>query len=292
MPIGRSLAFSEMLTGRYDCDYVEVVGVIQRAWLSAPTRSQGHVRRRRDPRTAWCGPRSGIRPPRTRRGSSTRACSCAATSARSSVAPNSCAACRSLPAGSGTWWCSSRRRIRFHCRNGRSRRFTTTRRPAKSIVESGFAASSRRGVTAAPSRWRTSPPPTTFRYVVNVLYVKDATGDVRIETEADPVGPPATCRGRRLSGRVTPGRPMLRNAVFRVVGNGREPTPQDVTGERADAGSRRGARAHEGAAAQRAARTRSERVLVLRTGDTVFDAGARSRSGRHAHRRRSAPAVS
>ena len=29
----------------------------------------------------------------------------------------------------------------------------------------------------------------TFRYVVNVLYVKDATGGVRIETEQIPAGP-------------------------------------------------------------------------------------------------------
>jgi len=36
MPAGKKVAFSEMLTGRYDCDYVSVSGVIQRAWLSAP----------------------------------------------------------------------------------------------------------------------------------------------------------------------------------------------------------------------------------------------------------------
>jgi hypothetical protein len=35
MPEGKKLAFSEMLTGRYDCDYIGVVGVIQRTWLSA-----------------------------------------------------------------------------------------------------------------------------------------------------------------------------------------------------------------------------------------------------------------
>ena len=32
MPVPKSLAFSQMLTGRFDCDYVEVAGVIQRTW--------------------------------------------------------------------------------------------------------------------------------------------------------------------------------------------------------------------------------------------------------------------
>ena len=39
MPPGRSIAYSAMLTGRYDCDYVETVGVIQRAWLSSDPNS-------------------------------------------------------------------------------------------------------------------------------------------------------------------------------------------------------------------------------------------------------------
>ena len=29
-----------MLTGRYDCDYVGVVGVVQRAWLSSDPKSR------------------------------------------------------------------------------------------------------------------------------------------------------------------------------------------------------------------------------------------------------------
>ena len=40
MPAARSLAFSEMLTGRYDCDFVEVEGVVQRAWLAGTERSK------------------------------------------------------------------------------------------------------------------------------------------------------------------------------------------------------------------------------------------------------------
>src|SRR5205085_9118720 len=34
LPHERTIAYSAMLTGRYDCDYVGVVGGVQRAWLS------------------------------------------------------------------------------------------------------------------------------------------------------------------------------------------------------------------------------------------------------------------
>ena len=39
MPVPKSLAFSQMLTGRYDCDYVELTGVIQRTWSAGTERS-------------------------------------------------------------------------------------------------------------------------------------------------------------------------------------------------------------------------------------------------------------
>ena len=35
MPRAKQIPFAAMLTGRHDCDYVEISGVIQRAWLSS-----------------------------------------------------------------------------------------------------------------------------------------------------------------------------------------------------------------------------------------------------------------
>ena len=38
--LAAAIAYSAMLTGRYDCDYVEIVGVVQRAWLSSDPPSR------------------------------------------------------------------------------------------------------------------------------------------------------------------------------------------------------------------------------------------------------------
>ena len=35
LPAARTIPFSAMLTGRHDCDYIEISGVVQRTWLSS-----------------------------------------------------------------------------------------------------------------------------------------------------------------------------------------------------------------------------------------------------------------
>jgi signal transduction histidine kinase len=113
----------------------------------------------------------------------------------------------------------------------------------------------------------------TFQYSVNVLYLKDATGDVRIETEATPEVQPGDIVEAAGFPAVTPGRPMLRNAVFRVVGSGAEPRPISVAPATVLTPD------HDAELVQMHAQLLSvlpgptERVLVLRVGDTVFDAG-------------------
>src|SRR5436190_64611 len=39
LPPAKTIPYSALLSGRYDCDYIEVVGVVQRAWLSSTSDS-------------------------------------------------------------------------------------------------------------------------------------------------------------------------------------------------------------------------------------------------------------
>ena len=41
LPQPKTIAFGSMLSGRHDCDYVEITGVVQRAWR--PTDSKIHT---------------------------------------------------------------------------------------------------------------------------------------------------------------------------------------------------------------------------------------------------------
>ena len=126
----RRIAFSAMLTGRHDCDYVELVGVVQRAWLSSDPQSHamfadvaiedGVVRA-----AFWDYDRGGP----------TRFID-ARVQLRGNVGtifgrPSSCAACHSSPDNRATSPCSSRRPIRSRCRRDRSAASTTIRPPAR-----------------------------------------------------------------------------------------------------------------------------------------------------------------
>jgi signal transduction histidine kinase len=112
----------------------------------------------------------------------------------------------------------------------------------------------------------------TFQYVVNALYLKDASGDVRVETEAAPhvqLGDVVEAAGFPA---VTPGRPLLRNAVFRVLGSGTEPAPITVAPANALTPDHDAQLVRMNAQLLSVIPNPVERVLVLRAGDTVFDA--------------------
>jgi signal transduction histidine kinase len=72
---------------------------------------------------------------------------------------------------------------------------------------------------------------------------------------------------------VTPGKPLLRNAVFRVVGHGNEPSPQTITSANVLTPDHDAALVRMNAQLLSVLANSAERVLVLRVGDTVFDAG-------------------
>ena len=112
LPAPKTIAFASMLTGRHDCDYVEITGVVQRAWRpSDPQIAHAvhgrRVRGRRGARRVLGLRAAGLRALHRRPGAAARE-----TSARCSAAPSSCAACRCSSAAPATSTCSSRRPIR------------------------------------------------------------------------------------------------------------------------------------------------------------------------------------
>ena len=270
MPVPKSLAFSQMLTGRYDCDYVEIAGVIQRTWSAGTERSRvmyadvaiedGLVRA-----ALWDSSpqdRSRFIDARVR-----------------------------LRGNIGTIFGNTGqlRGVSFFARIGDVEvleappdPFSLPERSIQKIYNYSSAGEVIRRirvrgvVTAAilghPVTMQDFTTSATFQYVVNVLYLKDASGDVRIETEAVPhvqLGNIVEAAGFPA---VTPGRPMLRNAVFRVVGRGTEPAPVTVGSGNLLTPD------HDAQLVRLSAQLLSvipnprERVVVLRTGDTVFDA--------------------
>ena len=113
----------------------------------------------------------------------------------------------------------------FPARRARSGTSTTIRRPAKSTAGFASAASSPRDVTGTPVAMSDFTTSATFRYIVNVLYVKDGTGGVRIETEQIRMRPARRRRrSRRLPGGDARASRSCRNArASRVVGNAPQP---------------------------------------------------------------------
>ena len=286
MPLGKHLTFAELLTGRYDCDYVDVYGVIQRAWLANRPKSRVMY--------ADVATVDGV----------VRA---AFWDSVPEDAKRFIDARVHLQGNIGTIFGPSEQLRGLSLFAGRIREinvleptpdpFSLAERPIQKIFNySSVGEVNRRiRVRGVVTAWIPGPPveivdfttSTKFRYVVNVLYLKDATGQVRIETEqgsevqsgdvVEAVGFPV----------VTVGKPMLRNAIFRSVGNAGEPQPLDL-----DAVAAKDAReAWEGKERTKLltpdydaelvtlnARLLSvqagstERVLVLSARDAVFDA--------------------
>ena len=271
IPEGRRLAFSEMLTGRYDCDYINVAGVIQRAWLSNEPRSRVMY--------ADLAIEDGV----------VRAAFWDSTPADVSRFID---ARVQLQGNIGTIFGGSEQLRGVSLFAGRIRDmvvlepppdpFSLPERPIQKIYNYSAAGEVNRRIRVRGSvTARISMPPiamqdfttgATFQYAVNVLYLKDATGDVRIETETSPhvrLGDVVEAAGFPA---VTPGRPMLRNAVFRVIGSGPEPVAVTIQPANVLTPDHDAQLVRMNAQLLSVIPNPTERVLVLRSGDTVFDA--------------------
>ena len=111
-----------------------------------------------------------------------------------------------------------------------------------------------------------------FRYVRNVLYVDDGTGGARIETEqALRVGPGTVVDVAGFPA-VTPGKPILTDAVFRVAGESPQPPAAALTDANVLTPDYDATLVTMRANFLSVLRTPSERTLVLRIGESVFPA--------------------
>jgi signal transduction histidine kinase len=273
LPPGRSLAYSAMVTGRYDCDYVSLVGVIQRAWRSSDPRSRvmfadvaiedGVVRasfwdystppdltRYIDARVHLRGNVGAI----FGRTEQLQGVSLLAGRLEDIIVLEPPPDPFSLPA-------RSIRNIYNYSAAGEVNR----RIRVRGVVTARL--------TGAPVEITDFTTSATFRYVVNVLYVKDATGGVRIETEQRPRVQPGDLVEAAGFPAVTPGKPILRNAVFKVAGDGSAPAPLAVATGNVLTPDHDAELVRMNGQLLSVLNGSTDRVLVLRVGDTVFDAG-------------------
>jgi signal transduction histidine kinase len=273
LPRARSIPSSAMLTGRYDCDYVEIAGVVQRAWRSSDLRgtrlmfaevatedgvvrasfweySNEDLNRFIDARVRLRGNIGTI----FGQSEQLRGVSLFGGRIRDMVVLEPAPDPFSVPARSSReiYNYSSAGEVN---RRIRVRGVVTARIPGRPVEVSDFTTTA------------------TFRYVLNVLYIKDGTGGVRVETEQLPeVRPGQLVEASGFPG-ISPGKPVLRNAVLRVVGAEAEPPPLPISAPSVLTPE------HDAELVRMEGQLLSvltgptERVLVLRLGDTVFNAG-------------------
>jgi signal transduction histidine kinase len=273
LPSPRTIPFSAMLTGRHDCDYVEISGVVQRTWLSSDASRT---------RLMFAEVATEEGPVRASFWDYTPADLSRLLDARVTLRGN---------IGTIFGQTEQLRGVSFF--GGRMSEvillepapdpFVLPPRPIRGIYNySSTGEINRRirvrGVVTAvvagrPVEVTDFTTTATFRYVLHAIYVKDATGGARIETEQAPLVRPGDLVEAAGFAGVTPGKPILRNAVFRVVGEGTSPPP--LTVDRANVLTPD----HDAELVRTEAQILGVltgpggRVLVLKSGDAVFNAG-------------------
>jgi signal transduction histidine kinase len=271
LPRPKEIPFSSMLTGRHDCDYVELEGVVQRAWFSSDPQmhtlfadvafEEGIVRanfwdyspddlpRLIDARVRLRG-NVGTLFGRTEqlRGVSLfvgRTSDIVVLESPPDPFSQPTRSIRSIynysPAG------EVNRRIRV-------RGVVTCYIPGHPVEVSDFTTM------------------TTFRYIRHVLYVDDGTGGARIETEQPLRVRPGTVVEVAGFPAVTPGKPILTNAIFRVTGQASQPAATTVAATNVLTPENDAALVRLEGHFLSLLTGPTERILVLKVGETLFDA--------------------
>jgi signal transduction histidine kinase len=271
MPAPRTIPFSAMLTGRYDCAFVEIEGVIQRTWVSSDPKMRtlfadvayedGVVRasfwdytpadlaRLVDARVRLRGNIGTIF------GSTEQLRGVSLFAGRAGEigilepAPDPFA----LPAR------SIRSLYNYYPAGEVNRR----------IRVRGVVTGSVRGRPVEVRDFTTTAP---FRYLRSVLYVNDGTGGARIETEGSDAVRPGSVVDVAGFPAVTPGKPILTNALVRVGGPGPQPAPVRVSGTNVLTPDNDAALVRMEGQLLSVLTNPDARTLVMRVGETVFDA--------------------
>lgn len=271
MPSPKRIAFASMLTGRHDCDYVEIVGVVQRAWRSTDPQLQtlfaeiafedGLVRaafwdyapadldRLIDARVRLRGNIG------TLFGRSEQLRGVSLFVGRTSDI-------EVLESAPDPFWMPARsiRSIYNYSVAGevnrriRVRGVVTCYIPGHPIEVSDFTSTA------------------TFRHLRHVLYVDDGTGGARVETEQTDRVRPGTVVDVAGFPAVTPGKPILTNAVFRVAGEASQPQAVPVGGAIVLTAENDAALVRMEGHFLSMLTGPTQRSLVLKVGETIFDA--------------------
>jgi signal transduction histidine kinase len=270
-PTPKRLPFGSLLTGRHDCEYVEVEGVIQRAWLASDPQMHilfaeiavegGFVRA-----SFWdYGPVDLERfiDARVRvRGNAGTLFGQTGQLRGVSIFGGRTSHIEVLSAPPAPFSLPIRSIRSIH--NYSSAGEVNQRIRVRGVVTSQ--------VFGRPVQVSDFPTSATFRDVRHVLYLRDAEGGIRIETEQDmPVTPGDVVEAVGFPA-VTPAKPILRNAILRVMGSGRPSQPVTVSPTQAMTAEYDAELVRIEGQLLGVLRNPTASVLVLKTGETVFDA--------------------
>jgi signal transduction histidine kinase len=271
LPPARSVPYSVLLSGRHDCDYIEIVGVVQRAWRSANPAII--------PLFADVAIEGGI--VRAAFWDYTAADLAHLVDARVRLRGNAGAIFSPTEQIRGVSLFGGRVSD-TETLEAPPDPFSLPARPIRSIYH--YSATGEvnrrirvRGVVTArivgqPFQISDFTTAATFQYVRHVLYVRDATSGVRIETEQDTPVHPGEIVDVAGFPSVTPGKPILRNALFKVVGPGEQPAPIAVRTANALTPENDAELVRMQAQLLSVLSSPTHRALVLKIGETVFDA--------------------
>jgi signal transduction histidine kinase len=271
LPRPKQVALASLLTGRHDCDYVELTGVVQRAWVSSDPQmhtlfadvavADGVVRA-----FFWDYTPADIErfiDARVRlRGNAGTLFGRTEQLRGVSLFVGRTADVEVLEPPPNPFWMQPRsiRSIYNYSSAGevnrriRVRGVVTAYVPGRPVEVGDFTTTG------------------TFRYVRHVFYVDDGTGGARIETEQPQRLRPGTVVEVAGFPAVTHAKPILTNAIFKVAGTAAQPPAQtlaakDVLSPENDAALVR----MEGHFLSMLT-SPTQRTLVLKVGDTAFDA--------------------
>jgi len=271
LPKAKTIPYASMLTGRHDCDYVEVNGVIQRAWLASDSMNRtlfaevayeegilratfwdykpddlahlidARVRLRGNVGTLF-GQSEQLRGVSLFVGHTSDVFVLESPPSPFNLPTRSIRSIYNYSAAGEV-----NRRIRV-------RGVVTGYIPGHPVEMSDFTSTAR------------------FRYVRHVLYVDDGTGGARVETEEpERVSPGAIVEVAGFPA-VTPGKPILKNAIFKVAGHGAARAPMPVGGGNVLTPENDAMLVRMQGHFLSLLTSPTERILVLKVEETVFDA--------------------
>jgi signal transduction histidine kinase len=271
LPRPKRISLASLLTGRHDCDYIEIAGVVQRTWRSPDPQMRTLF--------AELAVEDGV--VRVAFWDYTAADLERLVDARVRLRGNI-----------GTLFGRTEQLRGVSLFGGSTRDvevleaapdpFSMPTRPVRSIYNYSAAGEVNRrirvkGVVTGyipgrPVDISDFTSTATFRYVRHALYVDDGTGGARIETEQPQRVAPGTVVEVAGFPAVTPGKPILANAIFRIAGRASQPAPTSVAAASVLTPDNDAVLVRMEGQFLSMLTSPSQRTLVLKVGETVFDA--------------------